>query len=51
MSAGVATLWGPAHGGSFNEAVINMLKEIEQSGDVDIDLSLRKLKMIKIHLS
>lgn len=34
LSAGVATLWGPAHGGA-NEAVINMLKEIEQSGDVD----------------
>ncbi|QOD38776.1 citrate synthase [Candidatus Wolbachia massiliensis] len=34
LSAGVATLWGPAHGGA-NEAVINMLKEIEKSGDVD----------------
>ncbi|OCA06791.1 citrate synthase [Wolbachia endosymbiont of Trichogramma pretiosum] len=34
LSAGVATLWGPAHGGA-NEAVINMLKEIEQSGSVD----------------
>ncbi|KLT22292.1 citrate synthase [Wolbachia endosymbiont of Armadillidium vulgare str. wVulC] len=34
LSAGIATLWGPAHGGA-NEAVINMLKEIEQSGDVD----------------
>ncbi|KDB19426.1 citrate synthase [Wolbachia endosymbiont of Glossina morsitans morsitans] len=34
LSAGVATLWGPAHGGA-NEAVINMLKEIEQSGDID----------------
>ncbi|MDR2831707.1 MAG: citrate synthase [Rickettsiales bacterium] len=33
LSAGVTTLWGPAHGGA-NEAVINMLKEIEQSGDV-----------------
>lgn len=30
ISAGVGTLWGPAHGGA-NEAVINMLKEI---GDV-----------------
>jgi citrate synthase len=27
MSAGIASLWGPAHGGA-NEAVINMLKEI-----------------------
>ncbi|WP_168456284.1 citrate synthase [Wolbachia endosymbiont of Ctenocephalides felis wCfeJ] len=34
LSAGVATLWGPAHGGA-NEAVINMLNEIKQSGDVD----------------
>ncbi|MDN5248128.1 MAG: citrate synthase [Wolbachia endosymbiont of Tyrophagus putrescentiae] len=34
LAAGVATLWGPAHGGA-NEAVINMLKEIEQSGNVD----------------
>jgi citrate synthase len=34
LSAGVVTLWGPAHGGA-NEAVINMLKEIEKSGDVD----------------
>ncbi len=30
IAAGVATLWGPAHGGA-NEAVINMLQEI---GDV-----------------
>ncbi|QKX01071.1 citrate synthase [Wolbachia endosymbiont of Dipetalonema caudispina] len=34
LSAGVATLWGPAHGGA-NEAVINMLEEIRQSGDID----------------
>ncbi len=27
LSAGVASLWGPAHGGA-NEAVLNMLKEI-----------------------
>ena len=27
VSAGIASLWGPAHGGA-NEAVINMLKEI-----------------------
>lgn len=31
ISAGIASLWGPAHGGA-NEAVINMLKEI---GHVD----------------
>ncbi|MDD9331856.1 MAG: citrate synthase [Wolbachia sp.] len=34
LATGVTTLWGPAHGGA-NEAVINMLKEIEESGDVD----------------
>src|SRR6185295_19442344 len=27
IGAGIASLWGPAHGGA-NEAVINMLKEI-----------------------
>merc|ERR1712139_722815 len=31
IAAGVASLWGPAHGGA-NEAVINMLEEI---GTVD----------------
>ncbi|HRJ54307.1 MAG TPA: citrate synthase [Candidatus Thiothrix moscowensis] len=31
VSAGIASLWGPAHGGA-NEAVINMLREIEKSG-------------------
>ena len=30
-AAGIASLWGPAHGGA-NEAVINMLREIEKSG-------------------
>ncbi|MDG7056296.1 MAG: citrate synthase [Wolbachia endosymbiont of Meromenopon meropis] len=34
ISAGIATLWGPGHGGA-NEAVINMLKEIEQGEDID----------------
>ncbi len=29
-AAGIASLWGPAHGGA-NEAVINMLREIERS--------------------
>jgi citrate synthase len=29
ISAGIASLWGPAHGGA-NEAVINMLKEIKK---------------------
>lgn len=31
VAAGIASLWGPAHGGA-NEAVINMLREIEKSG-------------------
>lgn len=31
VAAGIASLWGPAHGGA-NEAVINMLREIEESG-------------------
>lgn len=31
VAAGIASLWGPAHGGA-NEAVINMLREIEHSG-------------------
>ena len=31
IAAGIASLWGPAHGGA-NEAVINMLREIERSG-------------------
>ena len=31
LSAGIASLWGPAHGGA-NEAVIQMLTEINESG-------------------
>ncbi len=31
LAAGVATLWGPSHGGA-NEAVIHMLEEIHASG-------------------
>ena len=31
LSAGIGSLWGPAHGGA-NEAVIRMLEEIVQSG-------------------
>ena len=33
ISAGVACLWGPAHGGA-NEACLNMLEEIQASGGV-----------------
>jgi citrate synthase len=41
MSAGIASLWGPAHGGA-NEAVINMLEEI---GDVkNIPEFIKKVK-------
>lgn len=32
-SAGIASLWGPAHGGA-NEAVIRMLEEITESGNL-----------------
>lgn len=31
VAAGIASLWGPAHGGA-NEAVISMLRDIEASG-------------------
>jgi len=33
VAAGIASLWGPAHGGA-NEAVIRMLEEITQTGDI-----------------
>ena len=34
IAAGVACLWGPAHGGA-NEAALNMLGEIQNNGGVD----------------
>src|SRR5688572_28862635 len=34
IAAGVACLWGPAHGGA-NEAALNMLYEIQQQGGVE----------------
>jgi len=34
IAAGVACLWGPAHGGA-NEAALNMLKEIQKNGGVE----------------
>jgi len=41
IAAGIATLWGPAHGGA-NEAVLNMLKDI---GDVkNIDKAIARAK-------
>ncbi len=33
VAAGIATLWGPAHGGA-NEAVIHMLRQIETKADI-----------------
>jgi len=33
ISAGIASLWGPSHGGA-NEAVIHMLNQIQQTGNV-----------------
>ncbi|MAH89539.1 MAG: citrate (Si)-synthase [Pelagibacterales bacterium] len=33
IAAGIASLWGPAHGGA-NEAVINMLEEIESINNI-----------------
>ncbi|MFO1216941.1 MAG: citrate synthase [Burkholderiaceae bacterium] len=34
IAAGVACLWGPAHGGA-NEAALNMLEEIQKQGGVE----------------
>jgi citrate synthase len=34
IAAGVACLWGPAHGGA-NEAALNMLKDIQRQGGVE----------------
>ena len=34
IAAGIAALWGPAHGGA-NEAVLNMLAEIGTPGNID----------------
>ena len=42
IAAGVATLWGPAHGGA-NEAVINMLEAIAASGET-IDSTIARAK-------
>ncbi len=42
IAAGVATLWGPAHGGA-NEAVIHMLNAISESGE-SIDSTIARAK-------
>jgi citrate synthase len=34
IAAGIASLWGPAHGGA-NEAVLDMLEEIEEVSNID----------------
>ena len=34
IAAGIASLWGPAHGGA-NEAALNMLEEIQKQGGVE----------------
>ncbi|MCC3289293.1 citrate (Si)-synthase, partial [Bacillus cereus] len=34
ISAGVACLWGPAHGGA-NEACLQMLEELQANGGID----------------
>ena len=44
IAAGVACLWGPAHGGA-NEACLQMLEEIQANGGVDkIDEFIAKVK-------
>lgn len=43
IAAGVATLWGPAHGGA-NEAVIKMLKEIGDKSNIEKYLEKAKDK-------
>ena len=42
VSAGISALFGPLHGGA-NQAVLEMLAEIQQSGD-DVDTFIRKVK-------
>jgi len=42
IAAGIASLWGPAHGGA-NEAVINMLEEIVAS-DATVDDFIKRAK-------
>ena len=47
VAAGVATLWGPSHGGA-NEAVIQMLEDIHES-DVSVDEYVEQAKSKKSH--
>ncbi|NKI17261.1 citrate synthase [Spongiibacter sp. KMU-166] len=43
ISAGIAALWGPSHGGA-NEAVLNMLEEIGDESNVDACVARAKDK-------
>ena len=43
IAAGIASLWGPAHGGA-NEAVIRMLEEIDNPGEIEKYVSRAKDK-------
>lgn len=43
IAAGIATLWGPAHGGA-NEAVLNMLEEIGSVDNIDTYVARAKDK-------
>jgi len=43
ISAGIASLWGPAHGGA-NEAVLNMLEEIEHPDNIPMFIERAKDK-------
>ncbi len=49
ISAGIASLWGPAHGGA-NEAVIRMLEEITASGDIQSFVNRAKDKNDRFRL-
>jgi citrate synthase len=47
VAAGVAALWGPAHGGA-NEAVLKMLAEIGSPEDVEVRRSTRPRTRIRL---
>jgi len=49
ISAGIASLWGPAHGGA-NEAVLNMLDEIGDVSNIDKYVAKAKDKNDKFRL-
>ena len=47
IAAGIASLWGPAHGGA-NEAVINMLEEIESIDNINDHFNKEQLESFEI---